>query len=511
MSKPRFSTICKQAKELMEKIPNKPQNIKNMIENYPKAAEIFFAEGMYWEIYEYDRRYPNNKSSIGAMKIVLDIHKYLPKEVYQAIEDDHLTPTILFLCGRKAERAILNHKDVIEEMNDCQVQISQDMMTTHTEEQRDESLVNVYNGPLTQGERSANKGKIIDLLKETGNESVIYELIPALNNTTFYTTARCNSHHNYYNGALAQHSLGVCLNALSLAGNNIPKDKVILASLLHDLCDVREFRDKDNQIVNAVTGHGRRSRDILERLRLRIDEDVLNVIRYHMGPSKRGEDERRRYSDIWASPLFSVLHVADHMDAGFVHCDDIGSLGAESYISLDCSTLFKNQEFNQLKTDIERLALNNNIQLKQNKYHHTDWNKKRCSLRILELGEKSWNALVPLTKACLNISRDIRECGITLSRISINRNNLVFVAEVGPSLTAFRKNLQDLFIQQGYSSTFTENLTIKIGEISNTIGDTDRFLAHLNQSVNNIKINVDAINLHYYKGIVAGLYYFKKK
>ena len=45
MSKPRFSTICKQAKELMEKIPNMHQNIKNMIENYPKAAEIFFAEG----------------------------------------------------------------------------------------------------------------------------------------------------------------------------------------------------------------------------------------------------------------------------------------------------------------------------------------------------------------------------------------------------------------------------------------------------------------------------------
>lgn len=509
MSKPRFSTICQQAKGLMEKIPNMSQNIKCMIDYYPKAAEIFFAEGMYWEIYDYGRKYPNNKSSFGAMKIVLEIHKSLPKEVYQAIEADRFTPTILFMCGRKAERAILDHKDVVEAMNDYQIQIIQDMMK-FVNEQRQDGLVNVSSKHPTKGERFANKGKIIDLLNETGNKSVTNELIPALNNTTFYTKARCNSHHNDYDGALAQHSLGVCLNALSLAGNSIPKDKVILAGLLHDICDVHVIRDKDNNIVDAASGHGYRSRDILEKLGLKIDNDVLDVIRYHLGTSKRSENERRKHSDVWSSPLFSVLHVADHMDAGFVHCDDSGNLGAESFISLDCSALYNNGEFKLLLKDIGRLASKYNIQLKQNKNGNTDWNKKRCSLRILEFGEKPWDALVPLTGACRNISRNIRECRITLSKISINKNNLVLVAETDTSLTAYRDNLQSQFNQQGYSSTYTKNLTVKIAEIANATGDTTKFLGDLNRSVRNLKINVDALNLHYYKGLVAGLYYFKK-
>ena len=239
-------------------------------------------------------------------------------------------------------------------------------------------------------------------------------------------------------------------------------------------------------------------------------KDVLDVIRFHLGPSKRSEDERRKHSDVWSSPLFSVLHVADHMDAGFVHCDDRGNLGAESFISLDCSALYNNGEFKQLLKDIGRLALKYNIQLKQNKYRHTEWNKKRCSLRILEFGEKPWADLVPLTAACRSISRNIRECGITLSKISINKNNLVLVAETDVSLTTYRDNLQNQFKQHNHSSTNTENLTVKIAEISNNTGDTAKFLADLNQSFHRIKINVDALNLHYYKGIVAGLYYFKK-
>ena len=62
MSKPRFITICQQAKGLMEKIPNKTGMMQNMIDSFPKASEIFFAEGMYWEIYEYENKYPQAKS-----------------------------------------------------------------------------------------------------------------------------------------------------------------------------------------------------------------------------------------------------------------------------------------------------------------------------------------------------------------------------------------------------------------------------------------------------------------
>jgi len=82
-------------------------------------------------------------------------------------------------------------------------------MITGNLQQREEGLVNVSNRSLTKGEREANKGRIIELLKETGNKNVINELIPALNKTTFYTKARCNSHHNNYDGALFSRKLAI--------------------------------------------------------------------------------------------------------------------------------------------------------------------------------------------------------------------------------------------------------------------------------------------------------------
>ena len=509
MSKPRFITICQQAKGLMEKIPNKTGMMQNMIDSFPKASEIFFAEGMYWEIYEYEKKYPQAKSSFDAMKIVLEIHKSLPQEVYDAIACDAFTPSHLFMCGKKAERAIIEHIDVVEAMKDNQVNILQDIMVSISQ-QREEGFVNVCNSPLTKGERAANKGKIIEFLKETGNKNVINKLIPALNYTTFFTKSHCNGHHNNYDGALAQHSLGVCLNALELAGNAIEREKVILAALLHDICDVNVFYDKDHKQVHAASGHGYRSRDILERLQLGIDKDVLDVIRYHLGTSKRNEKEKRDHSEIWASPLFSVLHVADHMDAGFNHCGDVGLTGAESYISLDCSRLFNLRDFKILRGKIESLARKYNIKLKQ-KHGYTEWNSKKCSMRLLELGEKPWNDLVPLTDVCRRVSKKTTACDIRLSNFSINKNNLVLAAEPDPSLLTLRDHLQNQIKQSGYETTFTKNLAVNIVKIDNSTGNTDKFLEELNQINVNYMFIVNAINLHYYKGLAAGLYYLCQK
>ena len=508
MSKPRFSTICKQAKGLMEKIPNKTGMIQNMIDIFPKAAEIFFAEGMYWEIYEYEKMYPKAKSSFDAMKIVLEIHKSLPHEVYDAIACDAFTPSHLFLCGRKAERAIIEHKDVVEAVRDNQVNILQDIMVS-IQQQREDGFVNVSDSPLTKGERSANKGRIIELLKETGNKNVINKLIPALNNTTFFTRSRCNSHHNGHDGALAQHSLGVCLNALELAGNAIEKNKVILAALLHDICDVHHFYDKDHHLIDAISGHGLRSRDILEKLGLGIDKDVLDVIRYHLGPRKRTGEEKRKLSAIWSSPLYSVLRVADHMDAGYKHCNEIGFTGTESYISLDCSNLHNLPEFKQFKKEIEIIASKYNIQLERNKYGNIDWNKKKCSLRLMELGEKTWSDLIPLIGACHHIAQNVKKCRITVSKLSINKNYLVLMVELDSSLTLLRNQLHDILNQQGHGATFTKNLTVKIAEIKNTTGDSAKFIAESNQVICKYSFIIDAINLHYFKGMVAGVYYLK--
>lgn len=508
MSKPRFSTICRQAKGLILKIPNKTGMIQKMIDCFPKAAEFFFAEGMYWEIYEYEKKYPKAKSSFDAMKIVFEIHKSLPQEVYDAIACDAFTPSHLFLCGRKAERAIIEHKDILEAMKDSQVNILQDNMDS-IQQQREDGFINVSDWRLSKEERSANKGRIIELLKETGNKNVINKLIPALNNTTFFTRSRCNSHHNGHDGALAQHSLGVCLNAIELAGNAVERNKVILAALLHDICDVHKFYDKDHNLVDAISGHGSRSRDILEKLDLGIDKDVLDVIRHHLGPSKRTGEDKRRLASIWSSPLFSVLLVADHMDAGYKHCYEIGFTGTESYISLDCSNLHNLSEFKQFEKIIERIASKYNVQFERNRYGNIDWNKKKSSLRLIELGEKSWSDLIPLTGVCSQIAKMVKKCRITVSKLSINKNNLVLMAELDSPLTSLRNQLQDILNQQGHGATFTKNLTVKIAEIKISSEETSKFIAESNQVIRKYSFIVDAINLHYYKGIVAGVYYLK--
>ena len=129
MSKPRFITICQQAKQLLELIPEKEESLKNLIDDYREAAEIFFAEGMYWELYDFDKKYPDATSSFNALKKVIDMYDTLPQDVYKIMEVDSFRPAVLFHCGRKAERAILNHQDVGEAMKGYQGEFMMNMLS----------------------------------------------------------------------------------------------------------------------------------------------------------------------------------------------------------------------------------------------------------------------------------------------------------------------------------------------------------------------------------------------
>ena len=129
MSKPRFITICQQAKQLLDLIPVEEETIKNLIDDYREAAEIFFAEGMYWELYDFDKKYPDATSSFNALKKVIDMYETLPHDVYKIMEVDSFRPAVLFYCGRKAERAILNHEDVGEAMKGYQGKFMMDMLS----------------------------------------------------------------------------------------------------------------------------------------------------------------------------------------------------------------------------------------------------------------------------------------------------------------------------------------------------------------------------------------------
>ena len=129
MQKPRFLTICQQAKQLVDMIPEKEETIQNLIDNYRDAAEIFFAEGMYWELYDFDKKYPDVSSSFNALKKVIEMYETLPHDVYRIMEVDSFRPAVLFFCGRKAERAILNQQDVVEAMKGYQGEFMMDMLS----------------------------------------------------------------------------------------------------------------------------------------------------------------------------------------------------------------------------------------------------------------------------------------------------------------------------------------------------------------------------------------------
>ena len=129
MSKPRFITICQQAKTLLDMIPVEEETIKDLIVNYREASEIFFAEGMYWELYDFDKKYPNVTSAFNALKKVIEVYDTLPQDVYKIMKVDSFRPATLFYCGRKAERAILNHQDVATAMKGYQGEFMIDMLS----------------------------------------------------------------------------------------------------------------------------------------------------------------------------------------------------------------------------------------------------------------------------------------------------------------------------------------------------------------------------------------------
>ena len=129
MTKPRFITIWQQAKQYLDMIPEKDETLQYLIDNYREAAEIFFAEGMYWELYDFDKKYPDVTSSFNALKKVIEVYDSLPQDVYKLMKEDSFRPAVLFYCGRKAERAIINHQDVATAMKGYQGAFMKNMLS----------------------------------------------------------------------------------------------------------------------------------------------------------------------------------------------------------------------------------------------------------------------------------------------------------------------------------------------------------------------------------------------
>ena len=129
MTKPKFITVCQQAKKLLDMMPVVDEDIKYYIVNYREASEFFFAEGMYWELYDFDKKYPEATFASNSLRKIIEVYDSLPKDVYEIMKVDPFRPAVIFFCGRKAERAILDHQDVAESMKDYQSKYMMDMFS----------------------------------------------------------------------------------------------------------------------------------------------------------------------------------------------------------------------------------------------------------------------------------------------------------------------------------------------------------------------------------------------
>lgn len=204
------------------------------------------------------------------------------------------------------------------------------------------------------------KQHIIDLLKST-NRKGIEQTIEYLETNGFFECAASLVHQNHYIGGLADHSFATFYCANELKQNSIeedvrsiPRDSVVIASLLHDVCKMFCYMpDKEGNIQRNLDkfpiGHGEKSVIMLLRQGLDLTESEMLAIRWHMGVYSFVDNEeegwkyvqgrlKRQYNLSMSEPLCSLISQADNEAfERFKTQEDIGKIMEKYVFSLACS------------------------------------------------------------------------------------------------------------------------------------------------------------------------------
>lgn len=185
------------------------------------------------------------------------------------------------------------------------------------------------------------KKEFIELLKTT-NRQGIDDLVEELEDLGFFKAPASTKFHLNEDGGLVQHSLNVCKAALSMRKSMIelddsllealPKDSVIIASLLHDTskadiykptmkkeknrfgmwCDVPGY---DVDYSNFPLGHGEKSVIVLLRSGFELTDDEIMAIRWHMNawdlPFQSYDIKSNFNKAKEICPLLSLVQAAD--------------------------------------------------------------------------------------------------------------------------------------------------------------------------------------------------------
>ena len=185
------------------------------------------------------------------------------------------------------------------------------------------------------------KKEFIELLKTT-NRQGIDDLVEELEDLGFFKAPASTKFHLNEDGGLVQHSLNVCKAALSMRKSMIelddsllealPKDSVIIASLLHDTCKADIYKPTmkkeknrfgmwcdvpgyDVDYSNFPLGHCEKSVIVLLRSGFELTDDEIMAIRWHMNawdlPFQSYDIKSNFNKAKEICPLLSLVQAAD--------------------------------------------------------------------------------------------------------------------------------------------------------------------------------------------------------
>lgn len=192
-----------------------------------------------------------------------------------------------------------------------------------------------------------NKTKIINLLKKVNREG-IENLIKFMQESDYFTAPASTKYHLNEEGGLATHCINVYKRlyqgynqrAKELTGSteldSATKESIVIVALAHDLCKCNfyksSFRNQKNEETGewekipvytvqdqSPLGHGEKSVILLLQLGVKLTEEEIYAIRWHMG----GFDETvrggfRNLSEVYNRyELAYLLNRAD-MDATYL-------------------------------------------------------------------------------------------------------------------------------------------------------------------------------------------------
>ena len=181
--------------------------------------------------------------------------------------------------------------------------------------------------------------------KREGMENVIEKL----EELGFFKAPASTKFHLNYEGGLLEHSMNVCEMALELRElmirkkkemhDALPKESVIIAALLHDVCKADVYkpaikRQKNEKGVwcdvlgydvdygNFPLGHGEKSVIWLLQNGLKLTVDEIMAIRWHMTawdlPFQNPEHKESLSAARAKTPLCSLVQVGDSIATGLM-------------------------------------------------------------------------------------------------------------------------------------------------------------------------------------------------